>query len=334
MSRRKIVDSASSDNTYSLIASRSRIFLFNVLPILVFSFLYFSTYYNVLNEPASIKLYRLLRIYYVLLSGFILGASGSILQSVLRNPLVDHYVIGIGSGALFAVYMTVYFYTYHPLLIVLAGIIGGLTALGLTILIAEKLSGSDIAYVLSGIGVATLFSGASSFILFFIIVKYPYASLMTTGSFSIVDSSKLVYVHIPLLIILITYYTLAKKLNTVIFGDDFAKQLGVDPGKTRLLGVLVAGVSSSIIVSLFGIIGFLGLITPHIARFLLKTSDNRLTIPFSGTIGMVILALADTVSRSITTIVSSEIPAGSIISLIGAPFFLLLLISRFTRWSK
>jgi iron complex transport system permease protein len=273
--------------------------------------------------------YRLYRSLYAILAGVVLAASGCMLQASLRNPLVDHYVLGIGSGSLFAVYTALLLVDHVSLwALSLSATIGGLAALALTVLVAESVSGSDVAYVLSGIGVTSLFSGLSVLLLHYVVRKYAYASLMLTGTFVHSRPDNLQYAVIALLLVLVGYITLSKRLNALMLGDDYAAQLGVNPNLTRLLASLVAGVSASIIVSQFGVIGFLGLVTPHIARFTLRTSDNRLVVPVAMATGSLLLYVTDALSKGLPGGVG-EIPAGALISAIGAPFFLILLTRRF-----
>jgi iron complex transport system permease protein len=280
--------------------------------------------------PEKIFTYRFHRAIYTVLAGVVLAASGCILQATLRNPLVDHYVLGTGSGALFAVYTTLLLLEHVTLWVIsLAAAIGGLSALAITVLIAESISGGDVAYVLSGIGVTSLFSGLSVLLLYYVASKYGYASLMLTGTFIHSRPENLPYILLAVILVLVGYVLLAKRLNVIMLGDDHAAQLGVNPNLTRLSASIIAGVSASIIVSQFGVIGFLGLVTPHIARFILKTSDNRLVVPLAMALGSTLLFTTDTLSRSIMTRIIGEVPAGAVISAIGAPFFLILLIRRF-----
>jgi len=273
--------------------------------------------------------YRLYRSLYTVLAGLVLASAGCMLQASLRNPLVDHYILGIGSGSLFAVYIALLLLERSSLWVIsLVATIGGLSALALTVLIAESVSGSDVAYVLSGIGVTSLFSGLSVLLLHYVVRKYAYASLMLTGTFVHARPENLVYTSLAVALVLVGYVVLSKRLNVLMLGDDYAAQLGVNPGLTRLVASLVAGISASIIVSQFGVIGFLGLVTPHIARFTLKTSDNRLVTPLAMATGSLLLYITDVISRSLPGGVG-EIPAGALISALGAPFFLILLTRRF-----
>ncbi|MGB9827188.1 MAG: FecCD family ABC transporter permease, partial [Thermosphaera sp.] len=213
-------------------------------------------------------------------------------------------------------------------IIALAASAGGLLALSLSVGIAEVMSGSDAAYVLSGLGVTSMFSGLSILLLYYVAPRYGLASLMLTGSFVHSRKEMMPYVLTPAAVMIISYFALAKKMNTVVIGDDYALQLGVNPRRVRLTTALIVGVSSSLIVSIFGMIGFIGLVTPHMARLFLKTSDNRLITPLAMGLGSLLLYVTDLFSRTIAAGVVGEIPAGAVTSAVGAPFFLTLLIKR------
>lgn len=285
--------------------------------------------YSVLEQaPSMLITYRFYRTLYVIIAGSVLAFSGVVLQVVLRNPLVDHYVLGVGSGALFATYVSIAILGYNPAFISSFSIAGGLSALFLSVFIAERISGSDVAYVLAGISVTTLFSGFSLFVYYYLIARYPFAGLLLVGSFVHAKPSLAVYMALPVSMACFGYVFLSKRLNTMILGDDFAAQLGVNPRVTRMISSIIAGASSSVVVGFFGTIGFIGLMAPHIARLLLRTSDSRVVIPLSTTIGTLLLSLADFTSRYVTAPIYGEVPAGVLVSAVGAPFFILLLLTR------
>ncbi|QOR94931.1 iron ABC transporter permease [Thermosphaera chiliense] len=289
------------------------------------------TYFSSVNQDVSdiILSYRFYRSVYTVLAGIVLASSGCMLQSTFRNPLVDHHILGVGAGALFAVYLTILIHGYSSMFIIaLAASAGGLLALSLSVGIAEVMSGSDAAYVLSGLGVTSMFSGLSILLLYYVAPRYGLASLMLTGSFVHSRKEMMPYVLTPAAVMIISYFALAKKMNTVVIGDDYALQLGVNPRRVRLTTALIVGVSSSLIVSIFGMIGFIGLVTPHMARLFLKTSDNRLITPLAMGLGSLLLYVTDLFSRTIAAGVVGEIPAGAVTSAVGAPFFLTLLIKR------
>ncbi|MEM3926174.1 MAG: iron ABC transporter permease [Desulfurococcaceae archaeon] len=312
------------NNVFFLIILLSIIII--ILPI-IHTFL-LNMYYPV---NYLVQQYRLYRAIYIVISGIALSYAGCLLQSTLRNPLVDHYILGIGSGALLATYLCILITGYNVRLIATVAIIGGLLALFLTTSLAEYLSGSDVAYVLAGMSINSLFSGLSILLSYYVVTRYPYASILLVGGFTLSRPGLLPYL-LPLAIVVIpTYFILAKRLNVVLLGDEYAMQLGVNPRTTRLISSIISGCIASMVVAFFGIIGFIGLMTPHVSRFLLKTSDNRLVIPMALGLGVGMLYLTDLLSRSIAAPVIGEIPSGAVVSAIGAPFFTLLLIRRFKR---
>lgn len=284
------------------------------------------------NTTPLLLEYRLLRTIYVLLSGGVLAISGCLLQSTLRNPLVDHYILGIGSGALFAVYLSVIIAGPSVHVTSLSAVIGGLLALSIVISLANTISGSDVAYVIVGLSVTSLFTGLSILLFYFAAVRYPYAGLMLTGSFIMSYRDRLVYVLAAFTVAYVSSFLISKKLNTLLLGDEYALQLGVNPRKLRLVSSIVAGSTASIVVALFGIIGFIGLISPHISRLTLRTSDNRLVIPIAVVTGSTILYVTDLFSRYIASPIIGEIPSGAVVSAIGAPFFIILVLKRFMKW--
>ncbi|MGC8983015.1 MAG: FecCD family ABC transporter permease [Desulfurococcaceae archaeon] len=315
-----------------MIANWRNILLAFSAPVAFFLLVYGFTVYTSAGVSELVAEYRIYRAVYSMLAGAVLAASGCFLQSSLRNPLVDHYVLGIGSGALFSTYLAALLWGYSLAVAPLSAAVGGLAALALTVLLAEKMSGSDVAYVLAGISVTTLFSGLSLFTYYYLASKQPFAaSLLLAGSFALSRPQQLPYVLASLALAAAGYVLLSKKLNALALGDEHASQLGVDPRLARLASSTIAGVASSVLVSLFGLVGFIGLVSPHVARFVLKTGDNRLVVPTAMFFGMAFLYSADAFSRYVAAPLWGEVPAGSIVSLIGAPFFAALLVSRFSR---
>jgi len=275
-----------------------------------------------------LRTYRLVRSTSALLAGGILGMCGGILQAAFRNPLVDHYVLGIGSGALFAFYLSVLLLgTGVPSSS--ASVAGGLAALALAVGLANRLSGSDVSYVLSGLAVTSLFSGLSMLMSHFVARLNPYATLYLTGSFVTATGDKLAPLLAALAMSLAAYASLSKPLNALAVSDSHAKQLGYEPGRVRAVSSVVAGASSSLVVSLFGLLGFVGLVSPHISRAILKTGDSRHVLPFSFAVGSLLVYSTDLLSRYALVGVTGEVPAGAIASVIGAPFFIALLVVRF-----
>lgn len=316
-----------------------KIFLFILYTLLLLTLLVFMTLSFVSMGPGSpsslVIEYRLTRILTAIFAGGILAFTGIVLQTSLRNPLVDHYILGIGSGAVFATYIfyiLVDFYgsiQYSLYLQLLFSIAGGLTALFLTITIAEYVGGSDVAYVLAGIGITSIFSGASIVVSYFVVAKRPLAIHSLIGSLVLASKKWLpILAVIYVLSFTLMYILLSKPLNALFLGDDYAHQLGYNPRLTRFIAVVYSGVTSSIVVACCGIIGFIGLVVPHITRFIMKTSDCRYTIPVSLLMGSIMLLSADNFSRLYLVSSIGEVPVGALVSSIGAPFYLVILVRR------
>lgn len=301
------------------------------LYLLVISLFSFSIYEIWTAGSDLILRYRIYRLASAILTGFVLGFAGSAFQSILRNPLADHYVLGIGAGALTATYLSLLIFGPAISVALVSAIAGGLLALALTLLIAESTGGTFISYTLSGLGVNALLSGAALLLTYVIATKYPYAVVMLAGSFIIVNTPRLLGVIALAAFVLLCYFILAKPLNALSVNDEMAISTGYDPRFYRAISSILMGAAASVAVGLFGLMGFVGLASPHISRLLLKTADNRAVMPSSGIISASILYYADLASRHLLSKAVGEVPAGVIASLVGAPFFLIVYYKRFRR---
>lgn len=269
---------------------------------------------------------RLPRVAVALLIGMALGASGAILQGILRNPLADPYILGISSGAsLFAV----------------LGIIGGLSFLGtFTIPVLAFLgaifTGSIVGIMswkkgglwperllLAGVGLSFLFSALLMLIMSISADEgLRRAMLWIFGDLSMSEWSRVPYGLVFVLAGIAISISRAKALNALILGDEFAHSLGFSPQKERFLLFVSVGLMTAASVSLGGMIGFIGLLVPHVVRFLIGP-DSRILIPASAIGGGVFLCITDLISRS--ALPPMELPAGVITAIIGSPYFLYLL---------
>ncbi len=284
--------------------------------------------------PAVLRDYRFHRDLYAFISGFILGFAGSVLQASLRNPLVDHYVLGVGSTSLFAAYLTIAVTgVVDSTRIAISSLAGGLSGLLLSISIANLLGGGEVSYILSGIGVASVFSGASFLLSYYILEKQPYAQALLLGSFATPSKEYMPYLVAATAAVILSYILLAKRLNVLLLGDIYSRQLGVEPSLTRLVSTLIAGSVASVVVGFFGTIGFVGLITPNLTRLLTKTSDNRVVIMYSSVTSGALLLATDLLARKALVASVGEVPAGGVVSALGGLFFLGLLI-REVRGSR
>lgn len=272
---------------------------------------------------------RLPRIIVSILMGSALGASGAILQGILRNPLADPYILGISSGAA---------------LLAVTGLLFGTTAIGVFTIPVMAFAGAILAGVmvgimgysrggilperllLAGVGLSFLLSAILIFIMSVSTDEgFRRAILWMFGDLSRADWPLIFYGFIFILAGFLISLWRSKGLNALILGDEIAYNLGFSPFKERLILFISAGLMTASSVSLGGIIGFIGLLMPHIVRAF-AGSDSKFLIPLSALTGGTLLCLADTIGRTVMS--PAELPSGTITALIGAPYFLYLLRKR------
>ncbi len=269
---------------------------------------------------------RLPRVIVALLMGCALGASGAVLQGILRNPLADPYILGISSGAA---------------LVAVIGMLIGSTMFGLFTVPAFAFAGAILTgmvvgamgfkrgglwperLLLAGVGLGFLFSAILMMILSVSTDEgLRRAVLWVYGDLSMTDWSLIPYGAILILAGMVLSLWRAKGLNALILGDDIAHSLGFSPNRERSILFVSVGLMTASAVSLGGIVGFVGLLIPHIMRFLVG-SDGRLLVPLSAMAGGTLLCFADAIGR--TVMAPMELPSGIITAIIGAPYFLFLL---------
>lgn len=291
-----------------------------------------------LNEQQQAVLFsiRLPRILLTLCVGAALAVAGAAMQGLFRNPLADPGLIGISSGAAFAVALTIVlmgdvfqgvlgFYS----LSIAAFIGGGLSCL--LIFHFAKLTGTfSVTYMLlAGIAINAL-AGAGTGFLTYLSNDEQLRSLTfwTMGSLSgalwpaIIVTATII---LPATFLLIRS---AQALNIMLLGEEEARHLGVDSEKLKRIVIICTALSVGAAVAVSGIIGFVGLVVPHLIR-LMVGADHRLLIPASAILGGALLLVADTAARTI--VAPSEMPVGILTSLIGGPFFLWLLIKQYGK---
>lgn len=273
--------------------------------------------------------FRLPRMIIALLVGMGLAVSGAVLQGIVRNPLADPGIIGINAGAGLAVMLFISFFAstsdapvYLMPLVACFGAVGA--AVIIYLLSYKRNEGiSPIRLVLTGVAIA---AGINAFMIVLTLNLDPenYQFVATWLAGSIWGSSwKFIIALLPWLLILIPFvYAKASVLNILNLGEETAIGLGTDLEKERRLLLFAAVGLAAASVSVSGGIGFVGLIAPHLTRQLIG-SRNELVIPIAAFVGALLLLIADTIGRWILQ--PSEIPAGVIVAVIGAPYFLYLL---------
>lgn len=268
---------------------------------------------------------RLPRIILAVFVGASLSISGALLQSVMKNPLADPGITGVSSGAsLVAILIMIYFPNLQRVLPLMA-FLGAMTACAIVFLLSWDNGLNSLRIILAGVAVNAMFLGATSLLSILNSEKIQGVLLWINGSLAYRGWREVSYfVPYSILGIILSLFCI-KGANLLSLGDNAAINLGVNVNRTRLLLSLVAVFLAGISTSVVGIIGFIGLIVPHISRLLLGY-DYKYLIPMSGVLGGILLLLADTLARFIAR--PLELPVGVIMSMIGGPFFLFLLRRR------
>ncbi|MCA1006697.1 iron ABC transporter permease [Rhodococcus hoagii] len=266
---------------------------------------------------------RLPRVLLGMLVGGGLALGGAALQAAFRNPLVSPQILGVSSGASFGGVLALMFGLGSTFLVG-GAFLFGLAALGMVLLIGRSRSGGALLMiVLGGVVTSAFFSALVSFITY---VADPYTTLPSIvfwlmGSLATADMAKVLIAAIPILAGSAVIIGLRWRINILSLGDDDAASLGVNPGRLRALLLTMVALMTAGAVAVSGVIGWVGLVVPHIAR-LWVGPDHRISMPTTFVLGAAYLTIIDTLSRTVS---SGEIPLGILTAIIGAPVFVLLL---------
>lgn len=281
------------------------------------------------DNTAYIILFRLRlpRVLAAALAGIALSAAGFLLQTVTDNDLCAPNIIGVNSGAGLAVMLILCRFPTLWQLQPVAAFIGALGAT-LVVLFLSSLSSSyekKSTVVLAGVAVSSVFSAGISFLS----IKYPDAlssyAAFSVGGFSDIATGQLAIPAVMTAVCLAASLIIAPRLELLCLGDDGARSLGVPVRAIRLTAIILASAMCAAAVSFAGLLGFVGLIVPHIVRRLTR-SGLRLRLVHAALCGAIIVVLSDLAGR--TLFAPGELPAGIIMAFIGAPFFICLLIGR------
>lgn len=266
---------------------------------------------------------RLPRIILGMLVGAALGVAGTAMQGLFKNPMADPYIIGISSGAALGAGIAMIGFSSNFYAVPLMAFIMATATVFLVYNIASVGGKVPVAtLLLAGIAVGTFMSAITSFILYISgenlhgIVFWIMGGLWGRSWMHVL-------VILPWVILgSAVIFVFARDLNAMLLGEESAQHLGIEVETVKKILILSASLITAVAVAVSGIIGFVGLIIPHIMR-LLVGSDHRILIPSSALVGGIFLVWADTISR--TVISPTEIPVGIITALFGAPFFVYLL---------
>jgi iron complex transport system permease protein len=273
---------------------------------------------------------RLPRIIAAMIVGGSLAISGAAFQGIFKNPLVSPDILGVSQGAGFGAALAILL-TGGNLLVQIFSFVFGLISVAITYLISKSYrAGGILVLVLCGVAISAFFNALISGAKF---IADPYDKLpqivyWLMGSLSSINLDKLFNIIVPIVIGIVILILLRWRLNLLAMGDEEAQSLGLNPSRLRLIIIISCTLVTSASVSISGIIGWVGLLVPHITRMLVGP-DHKVLIPASLSIGASFLLLIDNVSRTATSI---EMPIGILTAIIGVPLFLYLLRKGYSQW--
>jgi len=271
---------------------------------------------------------RMPRLLFAIVSGAGLAVAGAAMQSMMKNPLADPYTTGISSGASFGAVVAIAFG------ISIGSISTGTTVLAfffalvpaaVILLLSTFKKTSPSMMILAGLSVMYIFNAMTQYMMLVVDSETMEAAYQWT----IGTLNKSSWSTLPIMAIVVIFGSLAimnmsKYLNAMNSGDNYAKTVGVDVKRIRIIILVLVSVIAASIVSFTGIIGFIGLVSPHITRIFLG-SDNKLLIPGSLMVGALVMVVCDIIAKSFTT---TALPIGIVTAFIGGPVFLTLIIRQ------
>lgn len=268
---------------------------------------------------------RLPRILLAIAVGGGLSVAGAAFQALLMNPLAEPYILGISSGGTFGAMIAVLF-GLSFFFVQLFSFAASLFIVFLVFLISRRFGViSPNSMILSGVMIGAFFSSMILVLVNYLDSSFRSAVFWLLGSLSMADKYSIYSVLIIVLIFSLFLILFARKMNLISLGDEQAFHLGVNVKKNRAYIYIVASIIVGSIVSVSGIIGFVGLIVPHATR-LIFGSDNRKVLPFSFFIGAIFVLISDIIARTIFS--PTEIPIGAVTAFVGSPVFIYLLKTR------
>ena len=268
---------------------------------------------------------RLPRVAAAVVAGVGLSVSGVLLQAVTDNDLASPNIIGINSGAGFAVIVVLALFPDMTAALPFAAFIGAFVAAMLIVYTSSKIGVSKTTVVLAGVALTTILNAGISFISVADTDTLAIYSHFSVGGLSGVTLQELAVPAVMVAISLAAALVLSRYISILCLGDSLAVSLGVKVKPLRVICLVSASLAAASVVSFAGLLGFVGLVVPHIARTLVgKNIKNSLTV--SALAGAVIVTAADMFGRVV--LAPTEIPVGTVMAFIGAPFFLYLLLRR------
>lgn len=272
---------------------------------------------------------RLPRVLYAIAVGGGLSIAGAVFQAILMNPLAEPYILGISSGGTFGAVLS-FLIGASFIGTQLFSFAGALVVMLLVFVLGKRFGELEPnVLLLTGVMVGAFFSAAILLMMTLLNDSLRTAVFWLMGNLSIADKDNLIFVLPVTFVVSFLLILNSNKYNLLSLGADSAKQLGVNTNVFRNYTYLLSSLMIGTLVSVSGIIGFVGLLVPHVCRMIFGV-DNRIVLPASFFFGASYLILCDTLAR--TLISPSELPVGAVTAIIGAPVFIYLLRKRFNTY--
>ena len=277
---------------------------------------------------------RLPRLLFTVLIGSALGVSGAVLQGLFRNPLVEPGIIGVSSGAALGAFAVILGLTgflgnipdnFRLWLIPPFAFLGGLVATFFTLRLGHYQGKvRTTILILAGVAINSLAGAMIGLGIFYANDRQLRSfTFWTLGDLSVATWDKILLITVPILVAFYGLNRQAKALNAIALGEAEAHHSGVNVERVKRTIIFLSALCVGVAVSFSGIIGFIGLVIPHVVRMLFS-SDHRIVLPASALGGAILLIIADIVARVL--VVPSELPIGVVTATMGTPFFIYLLI--------
>ena len=268
---------------------------------------------------------RLPRVCGCLLAGAALAVSGAVIQAVLHNPLAAPNIIGVNSGAGLLVALSCALWPAAVAAIPFAAFVGAFASVMLVLLIAERTGASRMTLVLAGVAVSSIFSAGIDAVVTFVPEALNGYSDFRIGGMANLSMERIAPAFWVILVAMLLIFSLTGELDILMLGSETARSLGLPAKALRLILLALAAALAGAAVSFAGLLGFIGLIVPHMMRRLLG-EESRPLLAASALGGAAMLSVCDLISRVIFA--PHELPVGIVLALVGGPFFIWLLLRQ------
>jgi iron complex transport system permease protein len=266
-----------------------------------------------------------------MLVGASLSLAGGSFQGLFRNPLVSPDILGVSAGAGFGAALAILL-SGDRIIIQVSTFCFALLAVGIVYSVSKVVRGNrTLSLVLAGLAISSLFSASLSLMEYMAnpTTQLPTIIYWLMGSLAALSLNSVIVAAIPMLFGMIVLILMRWRFNVLAMGEEEAQAMGVNVGRMRVIVVLCCTMMSAAAVCLSGIIGWVGLVIPHISRLLVGPDHKRL-LPVSLLVGAIYLLLIDNIARTASNL---EIPLGILTAMIGAPFFIYMLSRREKGWT-